>query len=166
MFNTSNAHTGTPSSYWGRPNISDFGIDIRFRRMNDILLTTSTNKGTSNPRLVIEVDNKEGQENEEGFETNNDPIEELGLDALGIARWDYLGFTTYEPLPHMHTINLATEGGLEFQNLLHRKLGQANSIKKFNDSEVRIEYNLKDGFVAAIKQYNVQLGINFTVTCS
>ncbi|PPR99337.1 hypothetical protein GOBAR_AA21331 [Gossypium barbadense] len=178
MFNTSKTHTGTPSSYWGGVNRSDFRVDIEFIRMNDLIPTTSTGKGTSNPGFATGVDNKEGEENEEDEETDNNPIEEVGLDgtkmaiiskpdpnpiepeeggpngeATDIARLDDPCFTAYQPPP----------GGLEFQDLFHRRLGHASSSTNFSHLEVRMEFDSKDAFVLLSSDITFNY---FTVTCS
>ncbi|PPS19564.1 hypothetical protein GOBAR_AA01017 [Gossypium barbadense] len=122
MFNTNNSQTGTPSSCWGGSNKSDFGVDTIFTRTDDLLPTTLTNEGTSNPGFAIGVDNEKGEEDEE---TDNVPIEEARPDgakiaviakldliptkpeyngsdneAANIARLDYPSFMAYQPTTH------------------------------------------------------------------
>ncbi|PPR94506.1 hypothetical protein GOBAR_AA26162 [Gossypium barbadense] len=84
MFNTSNTHADISSSYWDRPNISDFGLDIGFTRMDGLPPITLISNGISSLGFVNRVDNEEGQENEEVEDdrvTKNDPVEEARPDG-------------------------------------------------------------------------------------
>lgn len=88
MFKSSNTYTSTPPSYFGGLNGSDFGIDVGFTRTNDLLLTTSTNESTSNLGHAIGVDDEwwpTDEENEEGSETDNDPIQESRPNGVKIS---------------------------------------------------------------------------------
>ncbi|KAH1046549.1 hypothetical protein J1N35_037333 [Gossypium stocksii] len=68
--------------------------------------------------------------------------------------------------PHMRTVDLATEGGLEFSNLPHRRPGNATSSTNFGHLKVGMEFDSKDAFVGAVKWSSIQLGVNFTVIFS
>lgn len=77
MLNVGKTYTGTPSSYIGWPNIIDFGFEVEFTRTDDLLSTTWTWEGTSNPRHTIKFDNEGGsmsKEKEKGFKTDNELI--------------------------------------------------------------------------------------------
>lgn len=123
--------------------------------MDDVILTTCTDEGTSNPRHVIEVDN------EEGSKIDNDPIQEFEPDGSEITLFSkpkvvstepeesgsngggldnagrtYPGSTTYVPPPHMLNVDLDVEGGLEFPKLTHRRSNYASSSLNVDDLQV------------------------------
>ncbi|KAH1047734.1 hypothetical protein J1N35_038518 [Gossypium stocksii] len=88
MFNAGSTYRRMTSSSNNWQSTCDFGYFDKYTRRDDILLTTSTVKGTTNPG------DADGDENEEDTESNAGPIRELGVDDLEIAI-----FFEPEPIP-------------------------------------------------------------------
>ncbi|KAH1039505.1 hypothetical protein J1N35_041248 [Gossypium stocksii] len=161
---------GVPSSYIGKHSVSNIGFNVGLMRMNDVLPTAFTGERTFNPihETAIEVDNKEE------VETNDDQMQESGLDGseivlffepevvptkleesdsdnegLDYARETKPDFTVYEPLLNMLNIDIDAQDEFEFSELLHRKPGHASFSTNFNDLQVRMDFSSKD--IAAVK---------------
>ncbi|KAH1092263.1 hypothetical protein J1N35_019520 [Gossypium stocksii] len=137
-------------------------------RTDDVILTTCTNEGTSNPGHVTEVDNEEGYKTNNGLIWEFKPDEESGSKGEGsdnIGR-THPDFTTYAPPPYMLNVDLDVEFGLEFPELTHRRLNYTSSSLNVDDLQVGNEFSSKDVFVAVVKWYNIKYGVNFHVTKS
>ncbi|KAK5819724.1 hypothetical protein PVK06_024747 [Gossypium arboreum] len=96
----------------------DFGRFDYYTKKDDVHTMMSIGKGTSNTTDVG------GAENDEGTESDVDPIRELGL---GDDDDKDLRFTAYSLPAHMHNVDLSVEDELEFVEQPHRRLGQASS---------------------------------------
>ncbi|KAH1106996.1 hypothetical protein J1N35_010764 [Gossypium stocksii] len=147
-------------------------------RTNDVLTTTCTSDGTSNPGHATRFGNEQGVENKEGSKIDNDLIREARPDGLKIVL-----FSKLEPVPtepkesgsdsegpnnvggsnlnlkpyvspsHMYNADLHAEGRLEFPKLLHKKPRLTSSLLNVGDLQVGMEFSSKDAFVAVVKQY-------------
>lgn len=177
MFNTGNASKGMASSSNCWQSTGDFGCFNKYTISDNVLPTTSTDKVTSNPRDDGWVENKEG------IESDVDLIRELNFDGSKIALFSELEsvptkpedegsdskgpcedakedpwFKAYSPSAHMHYVDLSTEDGLEFSKLPDKSSGHASYLLDSSDLEEGKEFSFKDGFVAAVKRYNIKKG--------
>ncbi|KAH1108191.1 hypothetical protein J1N35_011959 [Gossypium stocksii] len=73
MFYVGNTYAGMPPSYTG------------LMRMDDVLPTTCTDEGISNPEPVTGVDNEKKAKNKEEYKIDDDPIQESGPDGSRIT---------------------------------------------------------------------------------
>ncbi|KAH1098198.1 hypothetical protein J1N35_015119 [Gossypium stocksii] len=135
----------------------------QYIRRSDVVLITFISERITNPGHTIGVDNKEGSE------SNNDQIWEFELNGSKITLYlepksvftepkdgsskreglenfggTHPNFKPFAPLTHMYNIDLDAEGGLDFLELPHRRLGHASSCLVVDDLQIGMEFSSKD----------------------
>ncbi|KAH1082444.1 hypothetical protein J1N35_022205 [Gossypium stocksii] len=108
------------------------------KRMDDVLLTTSTSEETS-----YVADDGRGSDEEE-----------------------FLQFRAYSLLAHMHNVDLSTDNALELLDLQHRIRNNKSSLLDSGELEVGNEFFNKDSFLSSLKQHNIINGVNYHVVKS
>ncbi|KAH1096679.1 hypothetical protein J1N35_013600 [Gossypium stocksii] len=120
---------------------------------------------------VVEEDENKDATKKEYTGANEGAVDVVGgsesdLDLIWQFKLDDSQFRTYVSPTNIHNINLSTEGGLEFLDLLHRTPGHAGSFLNVEELQVGMEYSSKDSFIAAVKWFSIKNIINYYVTKS
>ncbi|KAH1082383.1 hypothetical protein J1N35_022144 [Gossypium stocksii] len=139
---------GMTSTSSGWLSTNDFGHFGNYTRRDDVLPTMSTNKGTSNTTDASGSDNENSLILEPGvggskitlfFEPLLIPTKpkdgERGEDPNEDPR-----FRAYLPSIHIHNVDLLKNDGMEFAELLQRRLGHISSTLDSGDLEVAKEF--------------------------
>ncbi|MFQ6627260.1 hypothetical protein Gotur_005402, partial [Gossypium turneri] len=145
MFDAGNTYWGTISSSSGWQSTSNWGRYMP-RRRDDVLLMTSTGKGTSyvadNYGLEDDSDvdppREPGPDSAEvGLFSEPEPIPTEPEDAeRSLDDEENPRFRAYSPLAHMHNVDLSANNVLEFPDLPHRLRDRTSSGLDSGEFEV------------------------------
>ncbi|KAH1114667.1 hypothetical protein J1N35_008045 [Gossypium stocksii] len=145
--------------------------------MDDVLPTMSTSErtsyiadvGRSDDDFDVDPPQKPGANGAEVtliFEPKPVPTEPEDGERGSNEEEEYLRFTAYLPPAHMHNVDLSVDDALEFSNLPYKRLGHTSSSLNLGILEVGKDFSRKDGFLGALKQYNIMNGLNLNLRSS